>query len=435
MLSLEIIVCQINISTIFSMHILWFTNTPSCYKGASGNCYNGGGWISSLEMELKKRNDVKLGVCFYTNSIPELIKEEQENVAYYLLPRPHKTVKYIFETIVNTSEISSRKHEKLAMPALLKVIEDFRPDIIQIFGSENIYGLIAGYTTVPVVLHIQGILTPYLNAFLPPFVSWRMYIGQDKSLRNILGRMSDRIAWKRNSVTEQRIMYTVKNFMGRTVWDKRMVELWNPKAHYYHCDEILRDVFYKSSSKRQLPSMPVFVTIISSQLYKGYDTVLKAAKILKSKIGNFEWKVFGDVQPVFVEKQCQIKHDDVNVHLMGVASAEQIKDTLLHTTAYVHTSYIDNSPNSLCEALLLGVASIATGVGGIPSLIENGRTGFLIPANDPYQMAFLMKYLTENTEMNIEVGKKAKQIAMKRHDKQMIAECVMKIYADILSKQ
>ena len=53
------------------MRILWFTNTSSCYRreGVSANHYNGGGWISSLEMELKKRKDVELGVCFYAGFV------------------------------------------------------------------------------------------------------------------------------------------------------------------------------------------------------------------------------------------------------------------------------------------------------------------------------------------------------------------------------
>ena len=125
----------------------------------------------------------------------------------------------------------------------------------------------------------------------------------------------------------------------------------------------------------------------------------------------------------------------MNVHLMGVASAEQIKDALLGATAYVHTSYIENASNSLCESQLLGVPGIAAYVGGIPSVIDEGQTGFLVPANDPYQMAFLMKRLAENIDMNIKMGNKAKEVAMKRHDKQTIVGRVMEIYADIQSKQ
>lgn len=417
------------------MRILWFTNTSSCYKRGSANCYNGGGWISSLEMELKKKANIELGVCFYAGFVSKLEKEEQDGTIYYLLPRPQKSVKYIIETIVNRPEITTYKHEKLAIHAIIDLVNDFHPDIIQVFGSENIYGLIANYVSVPVVLHIQGILTCYLNAFLPPFVSWHAYMWQSKSLKAIMRKVSEKIAWQRNSVTEKRIIKSVKYFMGRTLWDERIIKSFNPQASYYYCSEILRDIFYDSSTKRHLPETPLFITTISSQLYKGFDLVLKTAKALKDEGVNFEWKVFGDVIPVIPEKICKIKHEDVNVSLMGVASADTIKDALLCSTAYIHPSYIDNSPNSLCEASLLGIPCISTNVGGIASLIEDGKTGFLIPANDPYQMAFLMKFLSEKQDVNVEMGKRAKEMAVKRHDRETIVNRVLEIYKEILLEE
>ena len=74
-------------------------------------------------------------------------------------------------------------------------------------------------------------------------------------------------------------------------------------------------------------------------------------------------------------------------------------------------------------------------MGGIPTLIEDGFTGYLVPANDPYQMAFLMKFLAESKDVNIEMGKRAKEVAMKRHDRRTIVNRVMDIYEEILSKE
>ena len=416
------------------MRILWFTNTSSCYKHGSSNYYNGGGWISSLEMELKKRTGIELGLCFYSRSVQEPVKEKQEDTTYYLLPRPAKTIKYTLETIIRKPEETTFEHEKLAIPALVNVVNDFNPDVIQVFGSENIYGLIAKYVSVPVVLHVQGILTTCLNSFLPPFVSWHMYIWQNFSLPKIFQRISSKIAWRRNSVTEQRMMRSIKYFMGHSAWDERVTRLFSPDSTYYYCSEMLRSPFYDLHVKRILPQKPVFVTTISPPLYKGYDLLLKAAQELKKVLPDFEWKVFGSVNDKFVDKTFNLKHEDVNVSLMGVATAEQIKEVFLHATAYVHTSYIENVCNSVCEAQILGLPCIAAYTGGIPSLIDDGQTGFLVPVNDPYQMAFLMKYIAETPSINKKIGEKARQAAMKRHDSNMIAERVIEIYADILAK-
>ena len=80
-----------------------------------------------------------------------------------------------------------------------------------------------------------------------------------------------------------------------------------------------------------------------------------------------------------------------SISFLGRMEAENIVEVLLHSDLYVHPSYIDNSPNSLCEAQILGVPVIACNVGGVSSLVENGVTGLLIPANGVYELASIIK--------------------------------------------
>lgn len=64
---------------------------------------------------------------------------------------------------------TSFSHRDQVKVGLLKgVIDDFKPDVIEVFGSESFMGLVAKKTKIPVVLHIQGVLTPYFNAYFPP---------------------------------------------------------------------------------------------------------------------------------------------------------------------------------------------------------------------------------------------------------------------------
>lgn len=407
------------------MRVLWFTNNSSCYSNNTG-----GGWISSLEIELLKNKNVHLGICFYER---EEKKVERDNVTYYLLPRPKKSLSYTIKQILDDKNEASYRHEAIALPPLIKVVEDYRPDIIHVFGTENIFGLLSYYTEVPIVLHIQGILSPSLNAFLPPSVSWNNFLFGSNNLKQILCNISEKIAWERNCIAERRIMSRLKYLMGRTEWDHRVSKVLSPNATYYHCDEILRETFYIGESKT-LPEKPVFVTTISPFLYKGYDVILKTAHILKYSLGiDFEWRVYGDVRAKVAEKSTGISPQSVNVKLMGRASAEDIKQALLNATLYVHTAYIENSPNAICEAQLIGCACVATDVGGVSSLIENGQTGLLVPANDIYQMASQIAYLSNDHSANIKIGKAAQKVAQCRHDKAKIVECVLRVYNQIVT--
>ena len=402
------------------MRILWYTNTPCLYK--QNNAYNGGGWLSSLQAMLIKREGIELGIAFALDGEEE--KVVQDKVTYYPLRMPrHGVVDKVkaFVCSADTLVADERKRFPLYEEVLRRPLENFKPDVIMVFGSEMPFGLVAGITDIPVILHIQGILNPYLNAYLPPFVSWKEYKSIGDGWKDRLHKKIERKMWQVSCARESEICKRVKNFFGRTDWDNRVTQMMHPGANYLYASEVLRPVFYQPT-ERTLPDKLTIVTTISSPLYKGYDLVLKTAQMLREKEVDFDWKCYGNINPSVVERQLGIKHEDVNVNLCGVASAEQLRDAISSATVYVHTSYIDNSPNSLCEAQILGCTPIATYVGGVPSLIKNGETGYLVPANDPYQLAFLLKELYLNPEKNLAIGKAAKKVVEERHNPDKIVD-------------
>lgn len=407
------------------MRILWFTNTPSRYADYGG--HNGGGWIYSLEEEMSKVDGIDLGVAFFMNGQP--VKVEKNGVTYYPI-----------ESLFSTSVVgkikgflsSQEAFETLWIKRFVHVIEDFKPDIIEVFGSEQSFGQISQYTDIPIVLHIQGILTPYYNAFFPPAISKHNYVWQDINPLKVYRRLRWITNFCKGSKREIDIIKHLKFFLGRTEWDKRLTLLYNPNAKYFYGSEILRDVFYEPA-KRQLPEKTKIVSTLSSPLYKGYETLLKTAKLLTDEIGlDFEWKIYGTIDPRFVERKFHIYHDDVNIKFLGVATAEQIKQELCSSTVYVHLSYIDNSPNSVCEAQITGVPVVVSNVGGVPSLVKDGNTGFLVPANDPYQTAYIINMLATNKALNILIGHNAHEVANKRHEKSAIIRSLIETYNTII---
>ena len=59
-------------------------------------------------------------------------------------------------------------NEDKVIPLGRKVIEEYQPDIIHVFGNEWPFGLLAQYTDIPLVIHIQDSIVPYSNAQYPP---------------------------------------------------------------------------------------------------------------------------------------------------------------------------------------------------------------------------------------------------------------------------
>lgn len=420
------------------MRVLWFSTNPACYEySKSGNGgYNGGGWTSSLQHELTKQTGITLGVCFCMDGQPW--KTEQREVTYYPIPNHKKKTKEKILDFIHYNDVS---RDEISWSYYLirfkEVITDFKPDVIEVFGSELYTGLAtmaARELNVPCCLHVQGILSLYMYSFLPPGMSELSYC-LNQGIRKAYYKFQYLTYWRRSIYREKKILQAVPHVIGRTEWDRQAMSILAPQAEYHYGGEILRPCFYEVS-ERTIPAKPVIITTSSNASYKGFDLVLKTADILKNVMHiDFEWKVFGNLSPHFFEDITNLKHGDLSIHLCGVATAEQLRETLLHSTVYVQPSYIENSPNSVAEAQILGIPVVATNVGGTSSMVTHGTDGFLFPATDPYMAAYYIKSLIEDkNNVNMEIGTQAHKKATLRHDKQEIITQLLNTYKEILTE-
>lgn len=426
------------------MKVLWFANTPSHFS-AAGSAYNGGGWVSALEDEISPR--VELAIAFVTRSpLGEITKaqvhsrpghkvnwacEKQHGVTYYPVFNGYdrsRTDRFL--TLLRGDE---RQTFDL-VESFISIVEDFKPDIIQVFGSEHAFGLVAEHTDVPVILHIQGIVNPYFKDFLPPGVSWQRWLLDRLSPAEILHKCYIRRRWQSACAREERILRHIRHYLGRTRWDHAEVLKYNAGAQIHEGGEIMRQPFYEADidAISDIPARLSLVTTISEPTYKGFDLVLRTAQLLKEKYAiPFEWKVFGNVDPGFFERITGIRAAAVGVTLAGVAGPEELVQAIAKASMYVHPSYIDNSPNGVCEAQLLGAAVVATRVGGLPSLIQDGETGFLVRKGNAEDMAERIVAMYRNKELLRRVGHNARRTALQRHDRERIADELMSLYQQL----
>lgn len=415
------------------MRVLWFTNTISCYTPlgeARNKGYNGGGWISSAEKKIRRLDNIELAVSFMYDNQP--LKVEQSGLVYYPIPHNESAIMKI-KTLISGHEKFEISIWAYYLEHFKRIVDDFKPNIIHVWGSERQFGLVWKVAKCPVLLHIQGIIGPCLNAYMPSGMSKKdQFKGVWNPIKRLTNLYEDRLLHN-SEYREQEIFKGLTAVMGRTEWDRYVSHCFNPKTAYFHVDEILRDEFY-NSKKRNIPERLTIVTTISQPPYKGFDLVLKTAKILRHNLGlDFVWNCYGNIDSNLMESFTGINHEDVNVQLCGVASSLELREAELSATLYFHSSYIDNSPNSLCEAQMLGLPIVSTNVGGIPSLVTDGQDGFLIPSNDPYQAACCIEQLAKDLQLNIAMGTKAKAKAIARHNPEKIVKQILDVYKSVIT--
>jgi len=405
------------------MKVLWFSPTPSLY-GQNTIHHNGGGWVASLQRILRETSDIELGVAFEHSD--ESFKFVEDGVSYFPININNRPVQKIRRKLGSVNECDALiAHAK-------QIIIDYDPDLIHVFGSESCFGLLSALTEIPVIIHMQGSLPAYANARFPPGYNKLDLIRASRGNPLRLYRLvSNDRAFMQRALREEGVLGNCQHFMGRTEWDRAITSVYNPKATYDYCAEALRSEFIEETrpwNPRKTPEIRL-VSTLSTPLYKGVDLILKTAQVLRHKIGRkIHWQIFGISDAWLQEAKTQIRAKDCGVKFLGVAKASIIRDALLAADMYVHPSYIDNSPNSLCEAQVLGVPVVATDVGGISSLITHASTGYLVPANDPYMMAWRIIKLKDDCNLSERLSKASKALAVNRHAPTQIGSDLNAIY-------
>lgn len=388
------------------------------------------GWQDSLQRVIRKSSEIELFVAFQSDKETEV--KTIEGVTYIPMSVP------LSRWMRQKSSYSWKYEEEALIPQMIKVVERVNPDLIHVFGCECPFGLVAKHTRVPVVIHIQGSIVPYNNALFPPTYSdYTIYRSLWPNLRKIFRRWKSRLKDESRLDMEKRIWSSVRYYMGRTKWDYALSHILRSDCTYFHVEEALRPLFLDGSKKWNCPDdgkLHLITTGISS-FWKGPDMLLKTAKILHDLGVNFEWKVAGNLNAEFkkvVEEHEKTTFEENNVNILGFTQADELCDILCNSTMMVHTAYIENSPNAICEAQCLGVPVVSTNVGGISTLVRDGIDGILIPANDPWQMAYNIITLAKDKERMMQMSLSTREFALKRHSTENILSQLLSSYKSIV---
>lgn len=412
------------------MKLLWFEVTePGRYK-CDGAII--AGWQDSLETIVRGIDDVELTIAFEDKS--GLLKKKNVGSVEYV---PLNTKMNLIEKI--QSKWSWNVSKRKLISAMCRVVENYKPDLIHVFGTEWPFGLVAKYVKVPVVVHIQGAIIPYNNSLFPPCYSYGTKIRNVfPNIKKIIGILLEQKKNESRVRMEREIWDSVNHYMGRTNWDEAVSGIMNPRRHYYFVNEALRSSFIEGKDCWNGVNTKGKIVLLStgcSSFWKGPEMLLKTAKILSDLQVDFVWHVAGKMPAEIkklVEKKEKLSFESCHVVFDGFLSHEALAEKLCNATLYIHTAYIENSPNSICEAQCLGVPIVATNVGGISSLISNGVDGTLVPANDPWQMAYGIVNLIKNENLLLQYSKKSREKALKRHSPELIRRQLMECYSVVL---
>jgi glycosyltransferase involved in cell wall biosynthesis len=321
-----------------------------------------------------------------------------------------------------------------------QAISEFEPDIVQIFGSENPFGLIISEHGIPAIIHIQGYLQVWQGKWFTGITKWEQYVYADiKDLLLMSGSYHEFNLFKKRAERESVILKNCRYFMGRTEFDKRLLSLFSPSSGYFHCEEFIRRIFFEKKWNVSLNNEVTCFSILKGTSYKGIDLLVETLMILQTHSArSFKFKICGVSSDEEITRMLKKKYKNqinlLNLEFLGKLNGSEMVEQLCSSNFYIHPSYIENSPNSVCEAMALGMPVISTNVGGVSSLINDNVDGILVQEGEPYSLSAAVINLTNNYEYAKLLGENARKRAILRHDPEKIVNRLLDIYKTIISE-
>ena len=410
------------------MTVFWLLNflPPPMARALDLPVQASGSWVMALQQALEEQ-PVRLILCAYSPAVSETQRREIGGVVYLALPAAG------------------------GKEALQAALAAEQPDLLQIFGTENDHAVWALESFAPqkTLLYIQGLAGPcgeHMADGLPPRFLRRQ-------------RMKERLAARTGGATvrqlregllekgeaEKKVFALAQNVIGRTEWDKAFTASVNPQARYYKLNEILRAPFYSGGWQRDPLRRPrIFVSQGNIPL-KGLHRVIEALPAIAARYPDVQVDVAGWppprkgalLQPVmnwlaeypgYLDQLARRLGVADRIRYTGVLNAEAMKTCFLQSSVFLLPSSLENSPNSLGEAMLLGMPCAAANVGGVPSMMEDKKEGLLFDPARPDQMTQAVLALLDDPAGAEAMGKAARARAMADHDPKAIAAAQMALY-------
>lgn len=409
------------------MKLLWLCNmVPGRVKQALDGSASGGGlWVDSVldgltelgGMEIRilcpgdgSRGDVD-GCCSYATF--------REGLPYVYLPALEKQFR--------------------------EELDCFRPDVIHVWGTEYGHSLAmvnaaekAGMLD-SLAVSIQGLCSVYAGHYAEgvPEKIRRGSTFRDLVRRDNLRQQQEKFTLR--GVLEVEALQKARHVIGRTDWDYACTRRINPGAAYHFCNETLRAPFYEG--RWHYDRCQKHRIFASSCVYpiKGFHYLLEAMGQIVKTYPDATLAVPGksfltadrlrrtNYQKYLADLARQYGLED-RIEFLGSLSAEGMKQAYLSANVFVLPSTIENSPNSLGEAMLLGVPCAASLVGGVSNLLADGKEGLVYQSTAPYMLAYYVNRVFAMGDQAETLGAAAREHALKTHDPEKNLRNLLDIY-------
>jgi len=363
-------------------------------------------WIVNLAHELVKYSSIKLTIITHAAAITKSQAFSKFGLDFHIL---RYAFPFLLRGYPDYFPIHKFTNYHSFVNEALKIIHSIKPDVVHGHGTEDAYSRIASNCGLPFLISMQGIIGELYK--INPTLNF--YLQKKMEVQSIL--QAPHVAYRTN--LDKQYVLSIKS---------------NIQLHYL--GEAVNDVFFEHTWQLPREHSLTFVGYLSEM--KGINYLINAMPEIISKFPAIILNLVGPVKQGYqaqLKNLIQKKGLNKNIIFHGKLEPPEIARLLSISSIFILPSLMENSPNSLAEAMAVGIPIIASDVGGIPSMIQEQDSGiFIKPACAESISNKVVELLMDPLKMSL-LGKKAREAAFLRYRKNNVAARAIEIYKTIIA--
>jgi len=177
----------------------------------------------------------------------------------------------------------------------------------------------------------------------------------------------------------------------------------------------------------------VLITMVARFVpQKDHNTLLQALNLISNNQYKYKVAFVGDGERKSLLRQ-EVEKLGLNERVIFLGERRDVPEILAASDIFVLSSNWEGLPRSIIEAMMAGLPVVATKVGGIPELVEDGVTGFLVPPKDPRALAEALQKLIENPDLRRRMGEAGRKKALREFTLDRMLHETERVYREIFN--
>ena len=253
---------------------------------------------------------------------------------------------------------------------------------------------------------------------------------------NSRGRLIDRLRIRLVESMAQRVLARAKMVISTSAYDMKAVGAFIRGQRVYIPNPVSSEFFERNWNNSNGYLKILFVGSILPR--KNIAGIIRAFGTVRSRLDKAQLTFIGPtVNPRYAshlqELVGRLKLGD-SIEFLGHVDNTMLLDQMRSCSLLVLFSREETSPMVIAQAMAIGKPVVASNVGGIPEMVQDGYTGFMVESGDEQALAMRLVELMQSPDLCYQMGQNAREVAIRRFAPAIIAKQTIEAYRKAIER-